>query len=105
MVIRPTRVPLPGRRMAGAAFGELVELAPLDVLVAEVPVVVGGVVCGGVVNVISNEDSRDTEGGAGVTIGRGPTGDDVEFVGAAPETETLFPIVVTVVQDDVGGAG
>lgn len=77
MVMRPTRAPLPGRRMAEAAFDELVELEPLDVLVAEVPeVVVGGAV-----------------------------GDDVVFVGTAPETETLLPIVVTVVQDDVGGAG
>lgn len=67
--------PLPEKRMAGAAFEEFVGLAPLDVLVAEVPVVVGVV------------------------------GDDVEFVGAAPETETLLPIVESVVQDDVGGAG
>ncbi len=41
--------------MASAAFDALVDLAPLDVPVAEAPeapVVVGGAVCEGVVNVI-----------------------------------------------------
>ena len=74
MVMRLTRPPLPGRRTA--AFDEFVGLALLDVLVAEEPVVVGlgGTVCG-VVNVMSNEGGRDTEGGAGVTA-EGRRGED-----------------------------
>jgi hypothetical protein len=38
-------------------------------------------------------------------IGKGLTGDDVEFVGDAPEIVILLPIVEYVVQDDVAGAG
>jgi hypothetical protein len=72
MAMRLRKTPLPGRRMAAAAFDERVGLAPLDVLVLEEPVVVGAAVCGGVVNVISNEDGRDREGGAE----KGPRGED-----------------------------
>lgn len=54
--------------MATAAFDERVGLAPLDVPVPEEPEVVGPAVCGGVVNVISDEDDRDREGGAGEII-------------------------------------
>ena len=66
MATRLTRAPLPGRRMAAAAFDDFVALAalaPLDVLVVEELVVVGRGVCR-VVKTISNEDGRDTEGSA-----------------------------------------
>jgi len=80
MAMRPTRAPLPGRRIATAAFDDFVGLepAPLDVLV------VGELVV--------------------VVVGRG-VGDDVEFVGdAAIVMLILLPIVENVMQDDVAGA-
>ena len=39
----------------------------------------------------------------GERVGKGPTGDDVEFVGAA--LEILLPIVEYVMQDHITGAG
>ena len=79
MAMRLKRAPLPGRRTIAASFDVFAEPAPLDVLVPvpEEPVVVGAAVCGGVVNVISNEDIREREGVSGETI-EGPRSGDMK---------------------------
>lgn len=66
MAMRLTRVPLPGRLMATAAFDAFVGLepAPLDVPLRElVVVVVGRGVCRDTID-ISKENGRDREGEA-----------------------------------------
>ena len=51
-----------------AAFDECVGLTPLDVLVPKESVAAGPTVCGEIINIISNEDGREREGGTGETI-------------------------------------